>query len=80
MNIKVEPDWGAPPGGQAEATTVASGQGAGPLGFGGATHAEAAGLTTLVGAEFGGGPQMPMTPSTWQPDPPREAGDVGDHG
>jgi len=67
MNIDVDPDWGAPPGGQ----TVASDQGAGNLGFAGTaakgTAARAAGLTTLAGDEFGGGPRMPMMPGTWDP-------------
>jgi PPE-repeat protein len=65
MNIDVDPDWGAPPGGQ----TVASDQGAGNLGFAGTaakgTAARAAGLTMLAGDEFGGGPTMPMVPGTW---------------
>jgi PPE-repeat protein len=67
MNIDVDPDWGAPPGGQ----TVASDQGAGNLGFAGTARKEAAataaGLTTLAGDEFGGGPRMPMMPGTWDP-------------
>ena len=68
MNINVDPDWGVPPGGRA----VASDHGAGPLGFAGTvrkeTVAAAAGLTTLAGDEFGGGPTMPMVPGTWNPD------------
>jgi PPE-repeat protein len=68
MNIDVDPDWGSAPA----ATTAASDQGAGNLGFAGtarkATAAEAAGLTTLAGDEFGGGPRMPMVPGTWDPD------------
>jgi len=68
MNIDVDPDWGTPPGGQ----TVASDQGAGNLGFAGTaakeSAAQAAGLTTLAGDEFGGGPRMPMVPGTWNPD------------
>jgi PPE-repeat protein len=49
----------------------ASDQGAGPLGFAGtARHdaAEAAGLTTLAGDEFGNGPTLPMLPGTWESD------------
>jgi PPE-repeat protein len=64
MNVNVDPDWGVPP-----ERTVASDQGGGPLGFAGTvgkeTVAAAAGLTTLAGDEFGGGPTMPMVPGTW---------------
>jgi PPE-repeat protein len=67
MNIDVDPDWGTPPEGE----SVASDRGAGNLGFAGTAHraaaAEAAGLTTLAGGEFGGGPKMPMIPATWEP-------------
>ena len=28
----------------------------------------AAGLTTLAGGEFGGGPTIPMVPGTWEAD------------
>jgi PPE-repeat protein len=72
MNVEVDPDWGAPPGEGPVASTVASDQGAGKLGFAGTAGkeavAEAAGLTTLPGDEFGGGPRMPMLPGTWDPD------------
>lgn len=48
---------------------VASGAGAGTLGFTGTAHRQtgfrAAGLTKLSGDEFGGGPRMPMVPGTW---------------
>ena len=68
MNIDVDPDWGTPSGGQ----TTGSDRGAGDLGFAGTAReesvAEAAGLTTLAGDEFGGGPRMPMLPGTWDPD------------
>jgi PPE-repeat protein len=68
MNVEVDPDWGAPPGGE----TAASDQGAGLLGFAGTvrkeTVTEAAGLATLAGDEFGGGPSMPMLPNTWDPE------------
>jgi PPE-repeat protein len=68
MNVDVDPDWGEPPG----PSTVASDQGAGNLGFTGTARkeaaAQAAGLTTLAGDEFGGGPKMPMVPGTWGPD------------
>ncbi|OBI48812.1 hypothetical protein A5707_17545 [Mycobacterium kyorinense] len=47
----------------------ASDRGAGPLGFAGtdrqSSTASAAGLTTLAGDEFGGGPAMPMVPGSW---------------
>ena len=72
MNVEVDPDWGSPPG----AESVASDRGAGNLGFSGTaakeTAAKAAGLTTLAGDEFGGGPRMPMVPGTWEPDGSRE--------
>jgi len=69
MNVEVDPDWGRPPGAEPIASTAASDQGAGNLGFAGTTRtetvAEAAGLTTLAGDEFGGSPRMPMLPGTW---------------
>jgi PPE-repeat protein len=72
MNVEVDPDWGGPSGGE----SVASGQGAGTLGFAGTARkeaaAEAAGLTALAGGEFGGGPRMPMLPGTWDPGGARE--------
>ncbi len=67
MNVQVDPDWSAPPAGE----TVASDQGAGPLGFAGTQSkgsTQAAGLATLSGDEFGGGPNMPMLPNTWDPE------------
>jgi PPE-repeat protein len=79
MNVEVDPDWGAPPGEEPVASTVASDQGAGKLGFAGTAGkeavAEAAGLTTLAGDEFGGGPRIPMVPSSWDPDGAREQGE-----
>jgi PPE-repeat protein len=69
MNVEVGPDWGAPPGGEPVAVTAASDRGAGSLGFAGTARkeagAQATGLTTLAGDEFGGGPQLPMLPNTW---------------
>jgi PPE-repeat protein len=63
MNIDVDPDWSQP---------LASDSGAGPLGFAGtvrnAAVEQAAGLTTLAGDEFGGGPTMPMMPGSWEPE------------
>jgi PPE-repeat protein len=68
MNIDVDPDWGEPTDDQ----PLASGNGAGPLGFAGIVRNEAvtqaAGLTTLAGDEFGAGPTMPMMPGSWGPD------------
>ena len=56
---------------------MASDQGAGNLGFAGTAAKEAAvkaaGLTTLAGDEFGGGPRAPMLPGTWDPDKGRDA-------
>jgi PPE-repeat protein len=81
MNVEVDPDWGGPPGEEPAASTVASDRGAGPLGFAGTvpkdTAARAAGLTTLAGDEFGGGPTLPMMPGSWDPD--GEAGEEGEH-
>ncbi len=75
MNIDVDPDWGAPH------ESVASDRGAGNLGFAGTAPreavAEAAGLTTLAGDEFGVGPRMPMLPGTWEPDAADDAGRSG---
>lgn len=69
MNVEVDPDWAPPPGSQPGTATTASDRGAGPLGFAGTGHKEAAapvaGLTTLADDEFGGGPRMPMLPATW---------------
>jgi PPE-repeat protein len=77
MNIEVDPDWGAPPGDEPVASTAASDQGAGTLGFAGTVSkgsAQAAGLATLSDDEFGGGPSMPMLPGTWDPEAPEEDG------
>ena len=81
MDVEVDPDWGAPPGvgvppacgDEAVASTVASDRGGGTLGFAGTASkdsAQAAGLSTLSGDEFGGGPRMPMLPNTWDPEAP----------
>ena len=53
------------------ASSIASDQGAGRLGFVGTAGkeiAEAAGLTTLAGDEFGNAPSLPMLPRTWEAD------------
>ncbi len=66
MDVGVDPDWGGPASEVPVAATAASAAGAGRLGFAGtarkSTTLEAAGLTTLVDDEFGGGPRMPMMP------------------
>ena len=75
MNITVDPDWGQPPGNE----PMASDHGGGRMGFAGtvgkATVTRAAGLMTLDGGDFGGGPTMPMVPGTWN----AEAEEGGDH-
>jgi PPE-repeat protein len=71
MNDEVEPDWGDPSGEEPVASTATSDRGAGTQGFAGTVHkdaAEAAGLATLAGDEFGGGPSVPMVPGTWKPE------------
>jgi PPE-repeat protein len=77
MNIDVDPDWGGPPTKEPAAAATASDTGAGTLGLAGTARksavAEAAGLTTLAGNEFGGNPTMPMMPGTWDPGPAGEA-------
>ena len=80
MNVEVDPDWSAQTDREPVAATVASDRGAGPLGFAGTVDkdavAAAAGLATLSGNGFGGGPTMPMVPGTWGPDAPEgEGGD-----
>jgi PPE-repeat protein len=82
MDVEVDPDWDAPPGEHSVASRVASDRGGGPLGFAGTvrkeTVAEAAGLTTLAGDEFGGGPRMPMVPDTWDSHQCDESGEGRD--
>ncbi|MDT5257005.1 MAG: hypothetical protein QOD10_2085 [Mycobacterium sp.] len=88
-DIGVTPDYGPGDGPDRLAATVASGNGAGALGFAGTAHkctaVEAAGLTELAGDEFNGSPRMPMVPGTWDRDPdgreiPGESGRGGDDG
>ena len=72
-DIGVVPDYGAhAEQEQLVVSAVASGNGAGTLGFAGTVHKDAvfqaAGLTRLAGDEFGGGPRMPMVPGTWDQD------------
>ncbi|UQX13497.1 PPW family C-terminal domain-containing PPE protein [Candidatus Mycobacterium methanotrophicum] len=77
MDLEPEPD-GTSNRHEPTASAVASDRDAGPLGFAGAapvdTAGPAAGLTTLPGDTFGGGPTMPMMPSTWGGDPQSPAG------
>jgi PPE-repeat protein len=80
IDVAVPPDWGGPDEREAVGASVASDHGAGPLGFAGTvskqTAAEAAGLTTLSGDDFGGGPTMPMVPGTWN----AQTEEGGEHG
>lgn len=68
----MSPDGGAGAEERRVASTAVSGQGAGAPGLSGTARtraaAEAAGLTTLAGDEFGGGPRTPMLPSSWESD------------
>lgn len=69
---------------QLVASVAASDRGAGPVGFAGAVTrpgaARPAGLSTLPGDAFGGGPTVPMMPGTWRtdPEPPGDPGEGGD--
>ncbi|HTY28714.1 MAG TPA: PPE family protein [Mycobacterium sp.] len=69
--LDLDSDFGVPPYDEpAElVSAVASGNGAGRLGFAGTapkdTAVGAAGLTKLADDEFGGGPRVPMVPGTW---------------
>ncbi|OBG37691.1 PPE family protein [Mycobacterium sp. E3198] len=79
--LDMDSDIGVPPDYDAEelVSAVASGNGAGSLGFAGTTHKDtavgAAGLTKLAGDEFGGGPRVPMVPGTWDREPGRGGDD-----
>ncbi|OBA76421.1 hypothetical protein A5641_22085 [Mycobacterium sp. 1554424.7] len=67
----VDPEWEAAEEPGPDAAAVASDRSAGPLGFAGTARAQpapAAGLATLAGDEFGGGPSVPMMPRTWGPE------------
>jgi PPE-repeat protein len=83
--LDMDSDIGVPPdyGDQEQlASAIASGTGAGMLGFAGTAHKDevqqVAGLTKLAGDEFGG-PRMPMVPGTWDQDSdgPREPDESG---
>jgi PPE-repeat protein len=69
----VDPEWDVDEGPALDlAPTVASDRGAGAVGFAGTARHEAAaaaGLATLAGDEFGGGPTVPMVPGTWEHQP-----------
>ncbi|MCV7444562.1 PPE family protein [Mycobacterium paraense] len=74
MDIELDPDWAAPPP-QPPTPTLASDEAAGTLGFAGTVAnegAHAAGMATLSGDPFGGGPREPMLPATWDPEPPAD--------
>ncbi len=83
-DIGVAPDYGGADEADEFVSAVASGSGAGSLGFAGTAQkdaaAGAAGLTKLAGDEFGGGPRVPMVPGTWDRDGPGESGRGGDDG
>ncbi|OBJ50848.1 PPE family protein [Mycobacterium sp. 1423905.2] len=64
-------DGGSGAAPEQEPTVAASALGAGQMGFGGTEangQADAAGLITLPGDSFGGGPTSPMLPTTWESD------------
>jgi PPE-repeat protein len=67
MDVQVEPDWARR---ELVGATLGSGQGGGTMGFTGTARGSAAvgaaGLTTLAGDGFGGGPSVPMVPGTWK--------------
>ena len=71
-DVGVAPDYGDADEQERRVSAVASGNGAGKLGFAGTAHKDsalqAAGLTMLAGDDFGGGPRMPMVPRTWEPE------------
>lgn len=66
------PSWPDP---VEEPLVAASSRGVGAMGFGGTKakdDANAAGLITLSADEFGGGPAVPMVPTSWEVDQPHE--------
>ncbi|OBH76869.1 hypothetical protein A5681_08650 [Mycobacterium scrofulaceum] len=70
--MDLDPDAGPAedPGVPAD-SSVASDRGAGALGFAGTARkgsAQATGLTTLAGDDFGGGPSLPLLPGSWEGD------------
>ncbi|KAA1250745.1 PPE family protein [Mycobacterium simiae] len=67
MDLEAETDDEPELDGRADASTV-SNEGAGRLGFAGTagkSASEPAGLSTVAGDAFGGGPTMPLMPGTW---------------
>lgn len=79
MDVEVAPDWSVPPGGEPLVSVVGSERGGGPLGFAGTRQdslAKPVGLTTMAEDGHGGGPRMPMVPSTWSPDQGDEAAGI----
>ncbi|OMC48885.1 PPE family protein [Mycobacterium sp. IS-1264] len=73
--MDLDSERGAGPDASRLSSAVASERGAGPRGFAGTAHKEmgaATGLATLAGDEFGDGPALPMVPSTWQSDEPKD--------
>ncbi|ORW89281.1 hypothetical protein AWB92_00595 [Mycobacterium sp. IEC1808] len=75
-DIGIAPDYGDR---ERLVSAMASGNGAGALGFAGTAHKatalRAAGLATLTADDFGGGPKIPMVPGTWDRDESQEGGD-----
>jgi PPE-repeat protein len=65
----VDPEWETEHEPGPDTAPSASDHGAGALGFAGTAPkqaGEAAGLATLAGDEFGGGPSVPMVPGSWE--------------
>jgi PPE-repeat protein len=77
----LDSDLGPSAGPEEEASVGASDQGAGRMGFVGTVRKDAAGaaagLATLDGNGFGGGPRMPMVPATWEGDRDGLGGEEG---
>ena len=65
-DIGVTPDYGEQ---EHLASVLASGSGAGTLGFAGTAYKDtalrAAGLTKMAVGELSGGPRVPLVPGTW---------------
>jgi hypothetical protein len=79
MDYEDEPDQDQPP--RTEPRVTASERGAGPMGFSGTIGTgteQPAGLTTLAGDPFGGGPKTPMLPGSWDPSAADDAGTTDD--